>query len=395
MEEIAIALGMDPIEFRRLNWIEEGDEITMAKAMGEGREGFQQFVHSCGLEQCVQQGASAIDWARRSDPDWRLDPERPHIRRGLGFAVAMHGSGIAGLDMGAAAIKLNDDGSFNLTVGATDLGTGSDTILAQIAAETLGVPLEDIIVYSSDTDFTPFDTGAYASSTTYISGNAVLKAAERVRQQIIDHAAAHLLADADPQRMFLEERRVWSHDGRSVALEEVALHSLHQADQHQIMASDSHMSLESPPPFAAQYVELEVDVESGQVEVKRAVFAVDCGTVINPLTASGQVEGGLIQAAGYTLCEEMVYDSDGRLLTTDLRNYKIFAADEVPDIGVIIVQTYEPSGPYGAKAIAEIPKDAFAPAVASAISHATGVRLRSLPFTPERVWRALRAEGVA
>jgi putative selenate reductase molybdopterin-binding subunit len=307
----------------------------------------------------------------------------------------MHGSGIAGLDMGAAAIKLNDDGSFNLAVGATDLGTGSDTILAQIAAETLGVPLEDIIVYSSDTDFTPFDTGAYASSTTYISGNAVLKAAEHVRQQIIDHAAAHLLADADPQRMMLEDRRVWSHDGRSVTLEEVALHSLHQADQHQIMASDSHMSLESPPPFAAQYVELEVDVESGQVEVKRAVFAVDCGTVINPLTASGQVEGGLIQAAGYTLCEEMVYDSDGRLLTTDLRNYKIFAADEVPEIGVIMVQTYEPSGPYGAKAIAEIPKDAFAPAVASAIYHATGVRLRSLPFTPERVWRALRAEGVA
>jgi putative selenate reductase molybdopterin-binding subunit len=295
--------------------------------------------------------------------------------------------------MGAAAIKLNDDGSFNLTVGATDLGTGSDTILAQIAAETLGVPLEDVIIYSSDTDFTPFDTGAYASSTTYISGGAVLKAAEGVRQQIIDHAAKHLLIQADPERMFLNDRRVWTHDGRSATLEEVALHSLHQADQHQIMATASHMSYQSPPPFAAQYAEVEVDVETGQVEVKRLVFAVDCGTVINPITASGQVDGGLIQALGYTLCEEMVYDSAGRLLTTDLRNYKIFAADEVPEVDVILVQTYEPSGPYGAKAIAEIPKDAVAPAVASAIYHATGVRLRSLPFTPERVWRALRAAG--
>jgi len=390
MEEIALALGMDPVEFKRINWVKEGDEITMAKAMGEGREGFEQFVTSSGLEQCVQQGAAAINWERRRDPDWRFDPARPQIRRGLGFAVGMHGSGIAGLDMGAAAIKLNDDGSFNLTVGATDLGTGSDTILAQIAAETLGVPLEDIIIYSSDTDFTPFDTGAYASSTTYISGNAVLKAAEQVRRQIIDHAAKHFLTEADPERMFLNDRCVWTHDGRSATLEEVALHSLHQADQHQIMATASHMSYESPPPFAAQYAEVEVDVETGQVETKKMIFAVDCGIAINPVTASGQVEGGLIQALGYTLCEEMVYDSAGQLLTTDLRNYKIFAADEVPGIGVILVQTYEPSGPYGAKAIAEIPKDAVAPAVASAIYHATGVRLRSLPFTPERVWRALR-----
>jgi putative selenate reductase molybdopterin-binding subunit len=389
MEEIALALGMDPIEFKRLNWIQEGEEITMAKAMGEGREGFQQFVHSSGLEQCVQQGAAAIGWECRDDPAWRLDPRRPHIRRGLGFAVGMHGSGIAGLDMGAAAIKLNDDGSFNLTVGATDLGTGSDTILAQIAAETLGVALDEIVIYSSDTDLTPFDTGAYASSTTYISGNAVLKAAEGVRAQIIEHAAKHLLPGADPDEMVLEDSRVWSDDGRSVTLEEVALHSLHQADQHQIMSSASHMSYESPPPFSAQFAEVEVDIESGAVEVRQLVMAVDCGTVINPITASGQVEGGLIQALGYTLCEEMVYDAAGRLLTTDLRSYRIFAADEVPDMGVILVQTYEPSGPYGAKAIAEIPKDAVAPAVASAIEHATGLRLRSLPFTPERVWQAL------
>ena len=390
MEEIALELGLDPVEFRRKNWIREGDEITMAKVMGEGREGFQQFVRSSGLEQCVQQGASAIGWEHHDDPTWRIDPDRPHIRRGLGFAVGMHGSGIAGLDMGGATIKLNDDGSFNLNVGATDLGTGSDTILAQIAAETLGVPLQDMVVYSSDTDMTPFDTGAYASSTTYISGNAVLKAAEQVREQIARHAAKHFFIDVDPERIALDQRRVWAPNGQSVSLEEVALHSLHQAEQHQIMATASHMSYESPPPFSAQFVELEVDTETGQVTPIKLVLAVDCGTAINPVTASGQVEGGLIQALGYSLCEEMVYDEAGRLLTTDLRDYKIYAADEVPEIGVILVQTYEPSGPYGAKAIAEIPKDALAPAVANAIQHATGVRLRALPFTPERVWRALK-----
>jgi putative selenate reductase molybdopterin-binding subunit len=323
---------------------------------------------------------------------YRIDPQRPYIRRGLGMAVAMHGTAIAGLDMGAATIKLNDDGSFNVMVGATDLGTGSDTVLAQIAAETLGVPLKDVIIYSSDTDFTPFDTGAYASSTTYISGGAVLKAAEDCAKQIIDHAAKHMLEGADPERMWLKDKQVWTHDGRSVSLEKVALHSIHQEDQHQIQAVASHMSYASPPPFAAQYAEVEVDIETGQVEVKRLVMAVDCGVAINPVTAAGQVEGGMTQALGYAHCEEMAYDQQGVQLATDFTRYKIYAADEMPDLGVILVQTYEPHGPYGAKAVAEIPKDGVAPALASAIYHATGQRMRDLPFTPERVWRSLKQE---
>ena len=349
------------------------------------------MVSSSGLEECVQQGAAAIGWERRAlGGAYRLDPKRPHIRRGLGMAVAMHGSAIAGLDMGAASIKLNDDGSFNLQVGATDIGTGSDTILAQIAAETLGVPLKDVIIYSSDTDFTPFDTGAYASSTTYISGGAVLKAAEDCARQIVEHAAKHLLPGADPERLWLKDRRVWAHDGRSVSLEDVALNSIHQADQKQIQAVASHMSYASPPPFAAQYAEVEVDVETGQVEVKQLIMAVDCGVAINPVTSAGQIEGGMAQALGYAHCEAMVYDEKGTPLATDFTRYKIYAAHEMPELGVILVQTHEPNGPYGAKAVAEIPKDGVAPAVASAIYHATGVRLRDLPFTPERVWRELR-----
>lgn len=383
MEEIAVALGLDPIEFRRKNWVNVGDPLTLTRALGEGREGFEQIVRSSGLAECVELGAKAIGWHEK-----RGQPGSGHKRRGVGMAVCMHGTAIAGLDMGAASIKVNDDGSFNVLVGASDLGTGSDTVLAQIAAETLGVPLEDIIIYSSDTDFTPFDTGAYASSTTYISGGAVKKAAEQVRRQICEVAAWML--DAHAENLTLRDRRVWAPDGRSVTLAEVALFSLHQHEQHQIMAVASHMSYDSPPPFAAQYVEVEVDTETGVVEVKKMVMAVDCGRVINPVTATGQIEGGLTQALGYGLCEEMAYDEAGRLLTTRFGDYKIFQAHEMPAMAVILVETYEPTGPFGAKAVAEIPKDGVAPALANAIYDATGVRIRATPFTPERVWRALR-----
>ncbi|MDI9548318.1 MAG: molybdopterin-dependent oxidoreductase, partial [Chloroflexota bacterium] len=357
MEELAERIGMDPVAFKRLNWIKEGQDLPLAKAMGEGREGFAQTVRSNGLEACFTTGSKAAGWERRQDPAWRTDPARPHVRRGLGLAICMHGTGIAGLDMGAASIKLNDDGSFNLLIGATDLGTGSDTVLAQIAAETLGVELDKIIVYSSDTDFTPFDTGAYASSTTYISGGAVLKAAEDVQRQIAEHAARHLLPGAEADALWLEGGQVCAPDGRSVSVEQVALHSIHQADQHQIMATASHMSYVSPPPFATQFAEVEVDVETGQVTVKKLVMAVDCGIAINPVTATAQVEGGMVQALGYAVSEDMVYDDAGRLQNPRFGDYRIFAADETPELETILVQTYEPSGPYGAKAIAEIPMD--------------------------------------
>jgi putative selenate reductase molybdopterin-binding subunit len=390
-EEIAAALGMDVIDFKRKNWIQPGDPLIMAVALGEGREGMPQVVTTSALDECVDIGARAVGWYDKRGKDKSV-PGKPHLKKGVGMAVAMHGTGIAGLDMGAASIKLNDDGSFNLLFGATDLGTGADTVLAQIAAETLGVPLEDILVYASDTDFTPFDTGAYASSTTYISGGAVLKASEGVRGQILAHAAKHFF-DGSADDLELEDRKVVHRDGRSVPLGTVALHSLHQADQHQIMATASHMSELSPPPFAAQFAEVTVDTETGQVTVDNLFFAVDCGVAINPITASGQVEGGMIQALGYAHCEEMVYDEAGNSLATDFGRYHIYRADEVPRMDVVFVETYEESGPYGAKAVAEIPKDAVAPALSSAIYDAVGIRLRELPLTPEKVWRALHNIG--
>jgi putative selenate reductase molybdopterin-binding subunit len=393
MDEIAHGLGMDPIEFRQLNWVQAGDTLPIAPLLGEGEKEtvtIEPVIQSCGLHECFEQGMQAIDWERKYEAGWRAVPGKPHLRRGLGAAMCMHGTAIPGLDMGSASIKINDDGSFNVLVGATDLGTGSDTVLAQIAAEVLGVQLSDIVIYSSDTDMTPFDTGAYASSTTYISGTAVKKAAEQVAEQIRERAALMLELD-DWRDIRLEERRAIAPGGRSVSLEQVALHALHQDQQRQIMASASFVSMDSPPPFAGQFAEVEVDVETGQVTVTKLVMAVDAGVPINPITASGQVEGGMVQALGYGHCEEMVYDEDGRLVNAALGPYHIYRADEMPWMKAILVQTHEPSGPFGAKAIAEIPKDGVAPAIANAIFDATGTRIRRIPFTPPRVYAALRS----
>ena len=390
MEDIAAELDMDSIEFRRLNWTDVGDPLDIAQQLGEGDQdaSVMPLVTSCGLEEAVAQGQRAVDWDRRNDPAWRQPADRPNVRRGLGFAMAMHGTAIPGLDMGGASLKINDDGSFNLLVGATDLGTGSDTVVAQIAAEVVGVATDDIIVYSSDTDMTPFDVGAYASSTTYISGMATKRAAEEVRGQIIARAA--LMLGVDAGSIDLHDGTAWSADGQSVTLEKIALSTLHQEGQHQIMANASYVSPESPPPYAAQFAEIEVDIETGQVTVNQLVMAVDCGVPINPVMASGQVEGGMVQALGYGHCEEMVYDEGGRMLNPQFGPYKIYRADEMPRLEAILVQTMEPSGPFGAKAIAEIPKDGVAPAIRNAIANATGARIANIPFTPERVWNALQ-----
>ena len=390
MEDIASDRGLDPIEFKRLHWLKLGDPMDIAPLLGEGEAEIVDvpIVTSSGLEECVAQGQRAIRWYRRNDPEWTHPPDEPHLRRGIGFGMCMHGTAIPGLDMGSCSIKMNDDGSFNVHVGATDLGTGSDTVLSQIAAEVLGVPIEDIVIYSSDTDVTPFDTGAYASSTTYISGTATKKAAEAVWWQIKERAAKMLGVEV-PCTIELRDRRAWAPSGESVSLEEVALNSLHQDEQHQIMGQASYVSPESPPPWAAQFAEIEVDVETGQVTVKKLVMAIDCGVAINPITASGQCEGAMMQALGYAICEEMVYDGNGRCINPAFGPYRIYRADDMPEIEVILVQTMEDSGPYGAKAVAEIGVDSIAPAVRSAIVNATGVRLFEIPFTPERVWRAL------
>lgn len=394
MERIARQLDLDPIEFRLKNALRAGEMQPFSTAWSEGREPRPETINTCGLVDCARQGAAAIGWSKKfNNPTWREIPGKPHLKRGVGVAFAMHGTAIPYLDMGGASIKMNDDGSFNLLVGATDLGTGSDTVLAQQAAEVLGVPIEDIIVYSSDTDFTPFDKGAYASSTTYISGAAVTGAAQKVAARIQDRAARLLSSEGekiDPLTIKLADRSAWAPDGRSVTLTEVALNALHHEDQEQIMGVDSFVSPVSPPPFAAQFAEVVVDVETGQILVEKLVMAVDSGVIVNPLTASGQIEGGMTQALGYAVCEEMRYDQEGRPRETDFGDYHIFAAHEMPVLETIFVETVEPSHPFGVKAVAEIPMDGVAPAVGNAVLDACGADVAVAPATPERVWMALR-----
>ena len=249
--------------------------------------------------------------------------------------------------------------------------------------------MEDFIVYSSDTDFTPFDKGAYASSTTYISGGAVRKAALEIREQLFEQAAVMLELE-DTAGMLVDDRKVIAPDGRTLTFQDIGLSSLHQQNQHQIMATASHMSLESPPPTAAQFVEVEVDTETGELCVERLLMVVDCGRVINPLTAAGQVEGGMSQALGFAHTEETIFDERGDVVNDRMGAYHIYRAPEMPVTDVIFVQTDEPSGPFGAKSVSEIAIDGVAPALVNAVHNATGVWMQDLPMTPEKLWQALK-----
>ncbi len=398
MEMICRELDLDPIAFRLKNAVRAGEMHPFSTAWSEGREPRPEIIQTVGLQECAEQGRAVSGWNEKfGNAAWHQVPGKPHLRKGIGVALMMQGTAIPYLDMGGASIKMNDDGSFNLLIGATDLGTGSDTVLGQMVAEVLGVPLEDILVYSSDTDFTPFDKGAYASSTTYISGTAAVRAAQQVAERIRIRAARMIEERGggivQPEEVKLANRAATAPNGASVTLTEVAYNSLHHANQEQIMGTASYVSPVSPPPFAAQFAEVTVDVETGQVTVDRLVMAVDAGMIINPITASGQIEGGMTQALGYAVCEEMKYDETGKAREVDLREYHIFRANEMPELQTIFVETYEPSHPFGAKAVAEIPLDGVAPAVGNAVFDACGAQVNENPVTPERVWRALRTHA--
>lgn len=383
MDRLAEELGVDAIALRRRNHIREGETSPIFAALGEGREGVEQTITSSGLEECIRQGAERIGWSEKRGKRAR-DGSKVH---GLGMSIHMQGSGIPLIDMAAATIKMNDDGSFNLLVGATDLGTGSDTILGQIAAEVLGVPLDKIVVYSSDTDMTPFDVGAYASSTTYVSGMATQKAAEAVRDEILEVAADMLRTDVPS--LEIGDERVTAENETSVTLGDIGLRTLYGEDQRQIAATRSCVPEMSPPPFLASFCEVSVDEDTGRVDVLRFVSAIDCGTAINPRLAEGQVEGAVANGIGYALFEEIVFDERGRPKTPDFARYKIPSPRDLPHLETILVESYEPTGPMGAKSISEIGINSPIPAIANAIYDATGVWMTETPFTPEKVWKAL------
>lgn len=383
MDEVAEFLGMDPIEFRLNNVIGPGHSNELAQALGEGKEGPPQRIRSCAIEACIARGQESIGWERRATL-----PKGGTLKRGMGMSCLMHGSGIPGVDMGSARIKLNEDGSFHLHVGATDIGTGSDTILSQIAAEALAVSVNKIVIYSSDTDHTPFDTGAYASSTTFITGTAVKKAALGVASQLLDAAREMWRHRGEPwerDALCLRDGGVHRRDGQSLSYAEICLSTFYSHDQHQIMDHSSHMTFECPPPFSAHFAEVEVDTETGGVKVLKYVAAVDCGVAVHPKSCEGQTEGGACTAMGYALSEDLLFDDQGRVQNDSFRDYKQFTALDMPEFETILIRSYEPAGPFGAKSVSEIPTDGPGPTIANAIANALRIRFRDLPITPERV----------
>jgi len=387
IDELAGRIGIDPIELRRRNHIRAGETSPIFEKLGEGREGVSQTIKSCELSRCIEWGAERIGWAERRGVHRR----RGSWVYGVGMSVMMQGSGIPQVDMGAATIKMNEDGSFNLLIGATDLGTGSDTILAQIAAEVLGVPLAKMVVLSSDTDVTPFDVGAYASSTTYVSGTAVERAACKVREQILTVASAML--EEDPAALRIGDEAVVAPSGRQVTLAQVCEQAMYRSDQFQIGATASCVPSESPPPFLANFAEVAVDTETGRIRVVHYVAAADCGTAINPALAEGQIEGAIVNGIGYALTEEMLISSQGRVRNPTFFDYKILCARDIPRIDVLLVDSYEPTGPMGAKSVGEIGINGPIPTIANAVHDAVGIRLRTTPFTPERVLAALSGDA--
>ncbi len=386
LDDIAARLRIDPLELRQKNRIREGDVDPVAAAFGDKEE---RTILSCGLGECIERGAAAIGWNEK-----RSKPGDGTVKRGLGMACAMQGSGIAGVDEATATLTLNNDGTIALLVGATDLGTGADTILTQIAAEALGISMNDIRITSSDTALTPFDVGAYASSTTYVSGGAVKKAAEQLLHNIL-RVAGKMLGEQVKKLEYTHEDghnacRISGESGEAISFKQVGAYAAHN-QKRPITATASNMSQTSPPPFTAQFAEVEVDTETGQVKVLRLVVAVDCGVAINPKLAEGQIEGAVTQGLGFALFEEMKFEDNGRLLNPNFADYKIFNAADMPRLETILIQTHEPSGPYGAKSVAEVPINCPAPAIANAIFDAVGVRITDLPLTAEKVLVALRA----
>lgn len=380
---LAEKMGYDPIKLRELNSMKEKETSPIFKIMGEGSEGTAMTMESCKLPYCIKRGKELIGW----DEKYPSKKVGPHTIRSVGMAIAMQGSGIPFLDMGSCSIKLNDGGSYNVTVGATDIGQGSDTIIAQIVAEELQTTVDKIIVYSSDTDLTPFDCGAYASSTTYVSGNAAYKAACKMRERLIKDAAEYMNVKADS--IEFDGEKFTSND-KEVTLEELSFKRLYNEDTHQIAVTESYHGHVSPPPFMAGYAEIEIDTETYEYKVLNYVSIVDCGTTINPMLAKGQVEGGIIQGLGMASYEDVKYSPNGKLLSNTFDNYHIPTCLEVNKLTTEFADSYEKSGPFGAKSVGEIGIDTPPAVICNAIYNALGVRIHSLPITPEKIFEAMK-----
>lgn len=365
VNELAKKLDMDPTVIREKNLVDPSPG---------------NYIVSGDIKKCIEKGKEIFNWDERYPARVMEDGKI----RAAGMAVTMQGSGIAGLDTAAATLKLWDDGTYTLFVGVTDMGQGSDTVVTQMAAEILECSIDKIVINSTDTDISPYDPGAYASSGTYVTGNAVVIAAKKMREEILKGASKIL--DIPENELDFDGECVASDNGQSISLDELALRLISFEGMNQITVTGTWGGVKSPPPFIAGFAEVEVDPETGVVELLDILSVVDCGLPINPNLARVQVEGGMAQGIGLALYEDIQYDSRGAVKNDTLMQYKIPCRKDIKKMGVEFVYSDEPTGPFGAKSIGEVVMNSPAPAIVDAVYNATGVRIRKLPVTAEKVF---------
>ena len=373
VNELANILGMDPFKIREMNITHEG-EIMPAY--------YGQLNTSCALDRCLARVHDMIDW----DNKYPCRDMGNGKVRAVGMGMAMQGSGITSMDVGSATLKVNDEGFYTLLIGAADMGTGCDTTLAQIAAEVLECPLDNITTLSADTDWSPYDSGSYASSTTYVTGKATEKCALELRGKIC--ALGAKLLGCDQEQVSFDGREVRVEEGenagKTISLSDIATASMN-GNSIELQATVTHSSEISPPPYMVGAAEIEVDTETGEVTLLDYAAAVDCGTPINPNLTRVQAEGGIAQGIGMTLTESVTYDDRGYPMENSLFQYKIPARVDIGKIRVEFENSYEGEGPFGAKSIGEVVINTPLPAISDAIRNAVGKRFYELPITPEKI----------
>jgi putative selenate reductase molybdopterin-binding subunit len=380
--EIAELLGMDPLAFLEKNRVQEGMTLEILKVLGEGRDSTAQTVASCGLGPAILQGAASIGWGEKPES---TDPD---VRTGKGVAIIQQASGLPGIDSSNAAITLLNDGTFMLLSGGTDLGTGLDTLIAKLAAECLCTDIRDIALIVADTDVTPYDDGAYASSGTYFTGNAALNAARAMKERLL--AIASVMLGEPVADLELAHRCTVKGRKGSVSYAEISRFSVSGTGTGQVSASACFTTDKAAFPYGAHFCQVAVNTRTGEVTVERYHALQDAGTPINPELALGQIYGGALKTIGHSLYEEVKLDAKGRCTNANLRDYKVPMIRDVPgDFRAVLIETNDPNGPFGGKSISEIACNGAAPAIAAAIHDATGVWIRSWPFTPEKILRAL------
>lgn len=370
INELADELNMDPCEIRFKNMTRENEVLSQY---------YNEELNACALDRCLEKAMEMIDYKNKP-----LRRDMGDFVRGLGVSLSMQGSGISGLDVGSVEIKLQDDGFYTLSIGATDMGTGCDTILAQMVAECMDCDVDQVVTSSLDTDHAPYDTGSYASSTTYVTGMAVVKACEKLRNSILEAAAGFFNVDKEDIEFDGKKINTLDH-AHEMSLAEFADTCFNGGIAKALIASDSHMSPTSPPPFMVGIAEVDVDKLTGEIKVHDYVSVVDCGTVINPNLARVQAEGGIVQGTGMALSEDITYSNEGKMRNRNFLQYKLPTRVDVPSVRVEFESSYEDNGPFGAKSIGEVVINTPTSAIASAIKHATGVQVRTLPITAEKV----------